>query len=428
LKVLVVGSGAREHALAWALHRSPRVRGVFVAPGNAGTASLARNVDIPATDVARLVAFAREQAIDLTVVGPEAPLVAGIVDRFRDAGLACYGPTAAAARLEGSKAFAKEFMRRHGIPTARFAVFDEAGPALAFARSLGTPVVVKADGLAAGKGVVVAGDAAEAERAIHQMLVEGRFGEAGARVVVEEFLTGEEVSIHAVCAGGRALLLPGSQDHKRAYDGDRGPNTGGMGAVAPVPWITGADLERVRETIVQPVLAGMSAEGAPFSGTLYAGLMWTQSGPKVLEFNARFGDPETEALLPLVQSDVADLLDAAARGRLPERIETRAGACATVVIASRGYPEHAEAGVPVEGLADVEDDEVVLFHAATRAAQGRVLSAGGRVLAATAWATDLRGALERVYAAVARIRIEGAFYRRDIGHRQLSGAKERTEG
>jgi phosphoribosylamine--glycine ligase len=428
VKVLVVGSGAREHALAWALRRSPRVRDLFVAPGNAGTASLARNVDVAATDAAKLVAFAREQAIDLTVVGPEAPLVAGIVDRFQEAKLLCYGPTAAAARLEGSKAFAKEFMRRHAIPTARFAVFEAAAPAADYARALGFPVVVKADGLAAGKGVVVAASLEEARGAIDAMLVERRFGEAGGRVVVEEFLTGEEVSVHAVCAGGRALLLPASQDHKRALDGDRGPNTGGMGAIAPVPWMTRADLERVRDTVIQPVLDGMAAEGAPFGGTLYAGLMWTRGGPKVLEFNTRFGDPETEVLVPLVPDDLAGLLEAAARGQLPGTFAWRDGAAACVVIASRGYPGNVQTGVPVEGLGEAGGDEVVVFHAGTRAEAGRVVSAGGRVLAVTAWAPDLRAALERAYAAVDRIHVEGAFHRRDIGRRHLTSAKERTEG
>jgi phosphoribosylamine--glycine ligase len=428
LKVLVVGSGGREHALAWALRRSARVRELFVAPGNAGTASVAQNVDIAAADAEALVAFARARGVDLTVVGPEAPLIAGIVDRFLEAGLVCYGPVAAAARLEGSKAFAKDFMRRHRIPTAEFSVFDDAARAKSFARTLGTPVVIKADGLAAGKGVVVAATLEEAGRAIDAMMVQRRFGEAGGRVVVEEFLAGEEVSIHAVCAGGRAVILPTSQDHKRAHDGDRGPNTGGMGAIAPVPWITPLDLDHVRGAIIQPVLDGMAAEGTPFAGTLYAGLMWTKAGPKVLEFNTRFGDPETQVLMPLIKSDVAELLAGAARGRLPQSVEFRDGAAAAVVVASRGYPEHAETGVPVEGLDEVGGGEVVVFHAGTRAEGNRVVSSGGRVLAASAWAPHLGAALEAVYQAVARIRIEGSFHRTDIGRRHVAGARERTEG
>ncbi|HET6348630.1 MAG TPA: phosphoribosylamine--glycine ligase, partial [Candidatus Krumholzibacteria bacterium] len=392
MKALVIGSGAREHALAWALRRSPGVRDVMVAPGNAGTAAIARNLDIKADDLAGLVEFARREAVDLTVVGPEGPLILGVVDRFREAGLVCYGPPRAAARLEGSKAFAKEFMQRHRIPTAEFAVFEDADAAKTFARKLGAPVVVKADGLAAGKGVVVAADLAEAERAIDDMLVGGRFGAAGRRVVVEEFLDGEEVSVHAICAGVDAALLPASQDHKRAHDGDRGPNTGGMGAIAPVPWVTARDMEAVRTNIIMPVLRGMRDEGAPFTGTLYVGLMWTRMGPKVLEFNVRFGDPETEALMPLLAGDVAGLLHDAARGKIPAAITTRAGSAATVVVASRGYPEHAETGVAVEGTDEIRGDHVAVFHGGTRMQAGRMVSSGGRILAVSAWGDDLRGA------------------------------------
>ncbi|MCI0452127.1 MAG: phosphoribosylamine--glycine ligase [Candidatus Latescibacteria bacterium] len=420
MKVLVVGSGGREHALAWAIGRSRRIDRLWIAPGNAGTASAGENVDIAATDVAPLVDFARGQKIDLTVVGPEAPLLAGIVDRFRDAGLSCYGPTAAAARLEGSKAFAKDFMRRHGVPTGAFATFDDAARARSYARSLGAPVVVKADGLAAGKGVVVARDIDEAERAIDAMLVEQRFGEAGSRVVVEEFLQGEEVSVHAVCAGGRALLLPSSQDHKRAYDDDRGPNTGGMGAIAPVPWVDAAALARVESEVVRPVLDGMAAEGTPFTGTLYAGIMWTAAGPKVLEFNARFGDPETQSLMPLlVDGDVCELLASAASGNLPNGLRLASRCAATIVIASKGYPEGAVAGVEIRGLDAVEADTMV-FHAGTRAVDGRIVTAGGRVLGITAWAPTLPGALGRAYLVAERIHIDGAFYRSDIGRRHLT--------
>jgi phosphoribosylamine--glycine ligase len=426
--VLVVGAGGREHALAWALRSSPRVSALFVAPGNAGTASIAENVDIPATDVVRLLAFARERAVDLTVVGPEASLIAGLVDRLRGAGCLCYGPTAAAARLEGSKAFAKDLMRRAGIPTAAFSIFDDAAGAAAFARTLTPPVVIKADGLAAGKGVVVAATHDEAARAIDEMMVERRFGDAGARVVVEEYLSGEEVSVHAICAGDRAVLLPSSQDHKRAFDGDSGPNTGGMGAIAPVPWMTPGDMERVRLTVILPALAEMIAQGTPFTGTLYAGLMWTAAGPKVLEFNARFGDPETEALVPLLKSDAAELFAAAAAGRIPDRIDTWERSAATVVIASRGYPEAYETGVAIDGLDDVHGDGVAVFHAGTRARDGRVVTAGGRVLAVTAWASGLPAAVSAAYGAVARVRFEGAFHRRDIGRRHLAAGAERTKG
>jgi phosphoribosylamine--glycine ligase len=421
MKVLVVGSGGREHALVWAIRRSARVTALFVAPGNAGTGAVAENVDIAATDIDALVAFARERAIDLTVVGPEAPLTAGIVDRFREAGLACYGPTAAAARLEGSKAFAKEFMQRHHIPTAAFSVFDDAAAAKAFARSLDAPLVVKADGLAAGKGVIIATTHEDAERAIDDMMIGKRFGAAGGRVVVEAYLEGEEVSVHAICAGGRALLLPSSQDHKRAFDNDAGPNTGGMGAIAPVPWIGDDELKRVRSEIIQPVLDGMQSEGTPFTGTLYAGLMWTRSGPKVLEFNTRFGDPETEVLVPLAGDDIVDLFAAAAADELPAGAWTSDGAAATIVLASGGYPDSYPTGLAIDGLeGDVPD--TMVFHAGTRHDDGRVVTAGGRVLAVTGWAGSLRGALDAAYRRARTIRFDGAFMRSDIGRRHLDNS------
>ncbi|MDH4036326.1 MAG: phosphoribosylamine--glycine ligase [Candidatus Krumholzibacteria bacterium] len=424
MKVLVVGSGGREHALAWAIARSGAVEALYVAPGNAGTAGIAHNLDIAATDVDALYGFAREHRIDLTVVGPEAPLNAGIVDRFRAGGLVCYGPTAAGARLEGSKAFAKEFMLRHGIPTAAFAVFDDPAAAKSFARSLAAPLVIKADGLAAGKGVIIAQDHEEADRAIDGMMVEKQFGASGGRVVVEEFLAGEEVSVHAMCDGARAVLLPSSQDHKRAFDGDAGPNTGGMGAIAPVPWMTPEHLALVRRTVIEPVLEGMIAAGTPFTGTLYAGLMWTADGPKVLEFNTRFGDPETEVLMPLLAGDVAALFLAAASGRLPDEVPTRPGAAATVVVASRGYPENYRKGLPIGGLDAIGGDDCAVFHAGTRRApDGTVVTAGGRVLAVTGWAGDLRGALRVAYDGVARVQFDGAFWRSDIGRRHVAADK-----
>lgn len=421
MNVLVVGSGGREHALAWAIRRSPRVERLWIAPGNAGTPGVGENVDIAATDIPALVDFARRHRVDLTVIGPEAPLMAGVVDRFRDANRLCYGPTAAAARLEGSKAFAKEFMRRHRIPTAAFATFDDAALARSFARNLGAPVVIKADGLAAGKGVVIANDLEEADRAIDSMLLDHRFGEAGSRVVVEEFLRGEEVSVHAICAGEQALVLPSSQDHKRAYDNDRGPNTGGMGAIAPVPWVDQAALQRVEREIIRPVLAGMTADGTPFTGTLYAGIMWTSDGPKVLEFNTRFGDPETQALMPLLaDQDVCTILEQAASGALPVRLSVPAMSAAAIVVASKGYPESAEKDVVIHGLDAIADDQTMVFHAGTRMSDGSVVTAGGRVLGVTAWSKTLRDAIGRAYAAAEKIHIEGAFYRSDIGRRHLT--------
>lgn len=420
MKILVVGSGGREHALAWALKGSPNTNEIFVAPGNGGTAAIAENVAIRANDVESLCRFVAEKNVDLTVVGPEAPLVAGIVDRLSADGRRCFGPTRAAAELEGSKVFAKEFMRRHEIPTAGFEVFDDAGEAGLFVRSRGAPIVVKADGLAAGKGAIVAKTMAEAERAIDEIMVQRLFGSAGDRVVIEECLDGEEVSIHAVCGGGEATLLPSSQDHKRVFDGDKGPNTGGMGAYAPVRRV-GEDLcRRVFDAVVLPTLRGMEAEGKPFAGVLYAGLMMTREGPRVLEYNVRFGDPETQVLLPLVKSDLASLLYESAGGRLPDRFEVHADRCAaTVVVASRGYPGSYEKGVPIAPLDAIDDDARVVFHAGTHRTPSGLVTSGGRVLAVTAWAKDLAGALHHAYEGVEKVRFEGAFWRRDIGKRGL---------
>jgi phosphoribosylamine--glycine ligase len=420
LRVLVVGSGGREHALAWAIARSRGVEALFVAPGNGGTAGIAENVPIAGDDVDALVDFAGKARVDLTVIGPEAPLVMGIVDRFQAAGRRCFGPTRAAARLEGSKVFAKEFMRRHGIPTADFAVFEGAKQAKAYVRSTGAPIVVKADGLAAGKGAIVAETVSEAEKAIDEIMVEKQFGAAGDRVVIEECLQGEEVSIHAVCGGEGAVLLPSSQDHKRIFDNDEGPNTGGMGAYAPVPRV-GADMRKhIFDTVVVPTLRGMQAEGSPFAGVLYAGLMMTPRGPRVLEYNVRFGDPETQVLLPLVRSDIAELLYESGGGSLPESVEIHTERCAaTIVVASQGYPGSYQKGLAIEGLDEVEDDKRVVFHAGTQRGPSGVVTSGGRVLNVTAWGNDLAGVLRHAYEGVGKIRFEGAYWRKDIGRRGL---------
>jgi phosphoribosylamine--glycine ligase len=422
VNVMIVGGGGREHALAWAVSRSPRVDKVYAAPGNGGTASVGENVDVGADDLDALVAFARDHQVGLTVVGPEGPLIQGVVDRFQEAGLLCYGPRAEAARLEGSKVFAKEFMARHGIPTADFRVFSREDEARAHVSERGAPLVVKADGLAAGKGVFVAETHEEALGAIDAVMVERRFGAAGDRVVIEDRLEGEEVSVHAICAGGRALVLPSSQDHKRVGEGDRGPNTGGMGAYAPVPSFTEREMAAVRERIVEPTLEGLAADGISYSGTLYAGLMRTADGPKVLEFNVRFGDPETQVIVPLVKSDLFELLYAAAVGGPldDDALEVHRGrSAATVVMAASGYPGSYEKGNAITGLDVIADERVVPFHAGTAKTADGLVTSGGRVLAVSAWNDDIRGALDAAYRGVRAIRFDGAFWRGDIGHRAL---------
>ncbi len=425
MKILVVGGGGREHALAWKLAQSPRVDDVLVAPGNAGTAREpgVRNVAVAATDVDGLLDLARREAVDLAVIGPEAPLVAGIVDRFTVAGLRCFGPSAAAAQLEGSKTFAKEFMARHGIPTARHAVFQHLEPALAHVREHGAPVVIKADGLAAGKGVVVAMTLDEAERALHDMLGARAFGDASARVVIEEFLDGEEASYIVMSDGTVALPMASSQDHKRRDDGDRGPNTGGMGAYSPAPVVSPAVEQRVLDEIIRPTLRGMAAEGMPFIGFLYAGLMIDRHGaPRVVEFNVRFGDPEAQPILLRLQSDLVDLLTAALDGRLGQaRTRWDPRAALGIVLASGGYPGTYAKGCPIHGLDAVAAPGAKVFHAGTAVdASGRVVTAGGRVVCACALGDNLAGARGRAYEVASAIGFEGAFYRHDIGHRALS--------
>lgn len=420
MKVLIVGGGGREHALAWAVKQSPKVDAVFCAPGNGGTARLGKNVAISATDVDSLASFARENAIDLTVVGPEAPLMAGIVDRFEENRLRCFGPRQKAARLEGSKVFAKEFMKRHGVPTADFKVFADAGEAKKYVGERNSPMVVKADGLAAGKGVYVADSNEAAVAAVGEIMIDKKFGEAGEKIVVEDCLAGEEVSIHAVCCGGRALLFPSSQDHKRAFEGDKGPNTGGMGAYAPVPSLDDEEVALIRRTIVDRTLEGMQAEGIQYAGVLYAGLMRTSRGPMVLEFNVRFGDPETQVILPLVKSDLFAVLYGAAAGELPDRLElweNRVAAC--VVMAAGGYPGNYEKGNDISGLENIDADNRVVFHAGTSADGSRMKTSGGRVLAVTGWEDNLRDALRCVYDGVKRIHFDGAYWRKDIAHRVL---------
>jgi phosphoribosylamine--glycine ligase len=422
MRVLVVGSGGREHALAWKIASSPQVDRVLAAPGSDAMAALAEcRPALRADDVPALVDLARRERVDLVVVGPEAPLAAGLVDALRGEGIAAFGPTAAAARLESSKAFAKEFMARHAIPTAGFAVFDEEDAARRHVRALGGPCVVKADGLAAGKGVAVCDGPEDAERALAESMRERRFGAAGSRVVIEERLEGEEVSYYAVTDGERIATLAAAQDHKRAQDGDRGENTGGMGACSPAPILGEALEKRVLEEIVHPVIRGMAAEGMTYTGVLYVGLMIGRDGaPRVVEFNVRFGDPETQALVVRMQGDLVPLLDGAARGRVDRAAPLGwqdAGVC--VVLAAGGYPREFEKGKPIDGLEDAERlPGVVVFHSGTRRrADGRFESAGGRVLGVTARGATLADARTRAYAACERIRFEAMHLRRDIAAR-----------
>jgi phosphoribosylamine--glycine ligase len=424
LKVLVVGGGGREHALAAALARSPSVERVWCAPGNGGIDRVAATLpDLLATDTEGLLAFARRERIDLTVVGPEGPLAAGIVDRFEAEGLRIFGPRREAARLESSKAFAKALMAKHNIPTAPWKSFDDPEEAAGWcAEADSLPLVVKADGLAAGKGVRICETRSEAVAACREAMEAGRFGEAGKRVVVEEFLRGDEASVQAITDGETLLLLPTAQDHKRLKDGDQGPNTGGMGAYSPAPVAEGATLDRVLHQVLIPLLHGLRREGIVFRGVLYAGVMVTKGGPRVLEFNARFGDPEAEVVLPRIRSDLGVILAAAADGRLSEipDLEVDPRPCVGVVMASAGYPDAYPAGRAIHGLETAESMEgVEVYHAGTRRRGEDVLTAGGRVLCVSALGEDFRGARDRAYEALGKISFEGAQWRGDIARRAI---------
>ncbi|MEY2564625.1 MAG: phosphoribosylamine---glycine ligase [Verrucomicrobiota bacterium] len=415
MKILVVGSGGREHALAWKLKQSSGVDRIFCAPGNAGIAGIADNVAIAASDLPALVRFAKQNEIGLTVVGPDDPLAAGIVDLFETEGLRVFGPTKSAARLESSKIFAKEMMRRNKIPTARGAAFEKFEAALAFVGAARFPLVIKADGLALGKGVIIAPDAAAAREAIASMMNERRFGDAGARLLIEECLTGTECSLHALVDGKSFRMLATARDHKRAYDGDRGPNTGGMGAFSPADNFGPEPQAAFERQVMQPLLAGLNESGVQFRGLLFPGLMITPDGPRVLEFNCRFGDPETQAILPRLKSDLLELLEATIDGTLNRAtIEWDERAAVTVVLASGGYPDKYEIGKPISGLETACPQAVYIFHAGTRRENGNIVTSGGRVLAVTALGGTLACARARAYEAVSQIDFDGCHYRRDI--------------
>jgi len=420
MNILLIGSGGREHALAWAIAASALCDRLFIAPGNPGTAQCGTNVALDVTEHAAIIAFCRAERIGLVVVGPEAPLVAGLVDDLAAAGIKAFGPTRAAAQLEGSKGFTKELCREFGIPTAAFARFAEAEAAKRYVRERGAPIVVKADGLAAGKGVVIAATVEDAVAAVEAMFG-GALGSAGSEVVIEEFLEGEEASFFALCDGTTAIPFGTAQDHKRAFDGDQGPNTGGMGAYSPAPTLTPALQARVMGEIVMPTLEGTRARGAPYVGVLYAGLMLTADGPKLIEYNARFGDPECQVLMPRLKSDLVPALLAACDGLLKNfDVRWSDEAALTVVIAAQGYPGAIEKGSEIKGVAEAEAlGDVIIFHAGTRAEEGRLLANGGRVLNVTATGRTVTEAQARAYAAVARIDWPRGFCRRDIGWRAV---------
>ena len=430
MKVLIVGGGGREHALAWKMAQSDQVEQVYVAPGNAGTAceSGVRNVSLDVDDHAGLIRFAHEESVGMTLIGPEVPLVAGIVDAFSQAGLRCFGPGRDAAVLEGSKSFSKEFLKRHHIPTAGYAVFTEIDPAVRYVQGHALPLVIKADGLAAGKGVFIVEEKQEAIRIVQDLLAGNTFGEAGHRIVIEEFLSGEEASFIVMCDGTHILPLASSQDHKARDEGDQGPNTGGMGAYSPAPVITPSVHDRVMREVIEPTVAGMAEEGRPYTGFLYAGLLLTDDGtPNVLEFNCRFGDPETQPVLMRLQSDLAELCNAALDGNLDKQsVSWDERAALGVVLASAGYPENASKGDRISGLDSQFPDNVKVFHAGTRLQDGDIVTAGGRVLCVTALGADVTAASKAAYAAIGHIHWDGMFYRKDIGYRAI--AREQQAG
>ncbi len=427
MKVLIIGSGGREHALTWKVAQSPKVTKIYCAPGNAGMAQLAECVDIKVTDIPGVVAFSKEQAIDLVIIGPDNPLFDGMADELRAAGIRTFGPSKAAAAIEGSKVFSKELMKKYGIPTADFRVFDDAAEARAYIEELSggkdeLPIVVKADGLALGKGAIVCDTKLQALKAIDDMMVKKVFGEAGDRILIEERISGQEASLIVITDGTNIAPLTPAQDYKRAYDGDQGPNTGGMGCYSPVPAVPPEMYDRCIETLIKPAIAAMKAEGRTYTGTLYCGIMLTEKGPQVIEYNARFGDPETQVMLPLLETDLIEVIEASLEGRL-DSLDVRCynGCAVCVVLASGGYPGSYETGKPITGLEEAAAmDGVTVFHAGTKLVDGRIVTAGGRVLGVTGIGETFREARDRAYAGASKIKFENMHYRTDIGARVIS--------
>ncbi|MBI4336039.1 MAG: phosphoribosylamine--glycine ligase [Candidatus Omnitrophica bacterium] len=426
MRVLVIGSGGREHALVWKLAQSPKVKKIYCAPGNGGISKQAELVDIKAEDIEGLLAFSKEKGIDLVVVGPERPLALGIVDRFQAEGIRTFGPTKELAKMESSKAFSKELMKKFGVPTADFKIFKDAEEAKAYIRTKGAPIVVKADGLAFGKGVIVARDKEEALGAVSNIMDFKLFGSSGDAVIIEECLEGEEASILVISDGKDYVCLASSQDHKRIFDGDKGPNTGGMGAYSPAPIVTDEMFDQIKREIITPVIKGLADENKLYKGVLYAGLMITKDGPRVLEFNVRFGDPETQAILPRMKTDLVDVIEASIDGSLGTfgELRWRDEACVCVVMAAGGYPGDYKKGLAIQGIGDAEGlKDTVVFHAGSKARDGNFMTDGGRVLGITALGADIEDAINRTYQAVSKISFEGAYYRKDIGAKALNKLK-----
>lgn len=423
MNVLIVGSGGREHAIAWKVSQSPKLKDLYVLPGNPGTRELAANVEgIPVDDHAAVIQFCKEKQMGLVIVGPEAPLASGLVDALSAAGIACFGPTQAAAKIESSKAFAKDFMKRHRIPTAQYATFTQVDEAIRYVESVDYPLVIKASGLAAGKGVILPETLEEARATLRSILLDKAFGDAGDKVVIEERLVGQEVSLMAFTDEVSVLPMLPAQDHKRLLDGDEGPNTGGMGAYAPAPILRASMMNEAMERVLKPAVHGLRTEGTPFVGVLYAGLMLTPDGIRVLEFNCRFGDPETQVVLPLLETDLLEIAEACVNGTLADvDVLWKTGAAVCVVLASKGYPERVESGklVTIENL----PADMVCFHAGTKLVHGNIFTSGGRVLGLTSWSSDLDRAVNQVYTNMDRVSFEGMHYRKDIAYRALEGAK-----